>query len=526
MGLNWSFVDNRVPDFILRHTHMKLDSIVMTLQMQYPDNFYKRPEVSGGKEIALLENFFSRVNSGTLFQSKNPEDLHDLRDALQAAVIQLLDVKRPYLEVEKGLRWPYEAFRKSKPFFEDMVQKETSPVLKTEALLFLARLPFPGQWQYLIEAEQACRQQPEISYLLRCETDNIQRKIKNRAQKTYRIRRFCQILKRPQLPGEKGILRIFSLPYLFTDKRLLDQLTRHYMLYVEPTAGVMYRHTWLRAFSRLPEPCFFGVAGREDTEYISSQPGIITIGLAHADFLEDDKTINLNSEKQFDIVFIGTFDEMRRKRHLRMLELLLHPKLSHTTALIIGQGSNENIRIFNENVKHSGLSDRVTVLSNRPRKEIPEYLARCRLAVHLALHENGCRCIYEYFRSDVPCVISSYSAGVNFKIFNPETGMAVPDTDLADAICHALENRTAFSPRHWFLLHSGSVNGSERLNAFFKKFFSHQGYDWTEDIVPLGSGGANRYVNPSHYERFRPDFQILLDIFTRKARFPVKLTVD
>ena len=474
----------------------------------------------------MLEDFFSRIESGTLFQSQNQKDLRKLRDALQGAFIQLLDDKRPYLEAEKGILWPYETLRKCKSFFEERIQNNSPSFLKEQALLFLARLPFPGQWKYLIEAKETLPHGSEIKNLHRFETDIIQKKIEQRAQKTYRIRRFCQILKQPHLPAEKGILRIFSLLYLFIDKGLLEQLTRHYVLYVEPTAGVMYRHTWLRAFSRLPDPCIFGVAGNEDTEYINSQPGIITTELAHADFLEDDVTIDLNCEKQFDIVFIGTFDEMRRKRHLRMLNLLLHPKLSHATALIIGQGNKANIRMFNETVQHYGLSDRVTVLANRPRKEIPDYLARCRIAVHLALHENGCRCIYEYFRSDVPCVISSYTAGVNFKIFNPETGMAVPDTDLPEAICHALENRTAFSPRHWFLSHSGSVNGSARLNRQFKKFFSDRGYDWTKDIVPLGSGGANRYVESSHYERFRPDFQMLFDIFTRKARFPVRVTVD
>ena len=481
---------------------------------------------SGEKEIAMLEEFFSRIESGTLFQSQSQKNLRKLRDALQGAFIQLLDDKRPYLEAEKGILWPYETLRKCKSFFEERIQNNSPSFLKEQALLFLARLPFPGQWKYLIEAKETLPHGSEIKNLHRFETDIIQKKIEQRAQKTYRIRRFCQILKQPHLPAEKGILRIFSLLYLFIDKGLLEQLTRHYVLYVEPTAGVMYRHTWLRAFSRLPDPCIFGVAGNEDTEYINSQPGIITTELAHADFLEDDVTIDLNCEKQFDIVFIGTFDEMRRKRHLRMLNLLLHPKLSHATALIIGQGNKANIRMFNETVQHYGLSDRVTVLANRPRKEIPDYLARCRIAVHLALHENGCRCIYEYFRSDVPCVISSYTAGVNFKIFNPETGMAVPDTDLPEAICHALENRTAFSPRHWFLSHSGSVNGSARLNRQFKKFFSDRGYDWTEDIVPLGSGGANRYVESSHYERFRPDFQMLFDIFTRKARFPVRVTVD
>jgi len=484
------------------------------------------PQDSGDKEVAALEDFFSRVRSGTLLNSENEKDLETLRNTIHDALIQLLDDKRPYLEAEKGVLWPYETFRKYRSFFEERIRSRCSSFQKKQALLFLARFPFPGQWKYMLDAEEILPDQSEIRSLHAIEADIIQQKIEQRAQRVYRIRRFCQILKRPRLPAEKGILRIFSLLYLFTDRRLLERLSRHYVLYIEPTAGVMYRHTWLRAFSRLTDPCVFGVSGKEDTVYINSQPGIVTTDLAHADFLQDDITVRTGGEKRYDLVFVGTYDDMRRKRHLRFLTLLQHPGLIHATALVIGQGKGANIRKFIQSVEALGLSNRVTILSNRPRKEIPRYLARCRMGVHLALHENGCRCIYEYFRSDLPCVVSSYSAGVNFTIFTPQTGMAVPDRDLPGAIRHVLENRARFSPRSWFLSHSGSINSSNRLNRIFTELFSEWGYEWTEDIVPLGSGGANRYVKPSHYEKFRPDYYMLFDMLTRQERFPVRITVD
>lgn len=498
----------------------------MIIENRHACNPYDSSQDSGEKEVAALEDFFSRVISDTLWESASEKDLETLRDTLQDALIQLLDAKRPYLEAEKGVLWPYETFRKYRSFFEERMRNRFSSFQKKQALLFLARLPFPGQWKYMIDAEETLRDQSEIKKLHAFEADIIQKKIAQRRQRVYRIRRFCQILKRPRLPAEKGVLRIFSLLYLFTDRRLLERLSRHYVLYVEPTAGVMYRHTWLRAFSRLTDPCIFGVSGKEDTVYINSQPGIVTTDLAHADFLQEDITLNTSGEKQYDLVFVGTYNEMRRKRHLRFLTLLQHPKLTSATALVIGQGKDEKIREFIRSVEALGLSDRVTILCNRPRKEIPGYLSRCRMGIHLALHENGCRCIYEYLRSDLPCVVSSCSAGVNFEIFTPQTGMVVPDRDLPGAIRHVLENRARFSPRSWFLSHSGSINSSNRLNRIFKRLFSEWGYEWTEDIVPLGSGGANRYVELSHYEKFRSDFFVLFDLFTRHEKFPVRITVD
>jgi hypothetical protein len=49
---------------------------------------------------------------------------------------------------------------------------------------------------------------------------------------------------------------------------------------------------------------------------------------------------------------------------------------------------------------------------------------------------------------------------------------------------------------------------------------------WREDIVPLASSGANRYVDNLHYERFRPEFKVLMKIFHQQAYLPMPLDVD
>jgi hypothetical protein len=142
------------------------------------------------------------------------------------------------------------------------------------------------------------------------------------------------------------------------------------------------------------------------------------------------------------------------------------------------------------------------------------------------LHENGCRSIYEILRSNLPCVISTSMAGVNPAIINSQTGIAAPDRDLARAISKALQEREKFAPRAWFLTYSGSANSSRMLNDQLKAIFLEQGYLWQEDIVPLASSGANRYVDNVHYERFRPEFEGLLKIFRQQAHLPMPLDVD
>jgi hypothetical protein len=217
---------------------------------------------------------------------------------------------------------------------------------------------------------------------------------------------------------------------------------------------------------------------------------------------------------------------MPRKRHAHMVELLRHPLLHQQTALFMGRGATHNVDAFKQLIQTAGLSARVSVRDNLLRQDVPHCLAQCKVGVQISLHENGGRSIYEFLRSDLPCVVATSMAGVNIAIFNEQTGIAAPDRDLPRAILRALENREKFSPRNWFLRHSGSTNSSLKLNDQLKAIFSDLGYSWQEDIVPLTSGGASRYIDRSHYLQLRPQFEELLKIFQNQARLPISSRLD
>ena len=476
--------------------------------------------------ISRLEHFFERVDSQRLFDSTDATYFRRLRDEIWDALIQLLVWQRSFLEAERGFDWPYAGFRKRVSFFEKAAREPVDPFIQKQACLFLARLPFPGQWRWLARVQNDFGSDPEIKSFLKLEAQRIAEKLNKKKQKQYMLRHFCQILKKPRLPEEKGILRIFSLPYLFVNPELLKALNRLYFLYVEPPWGIVFRHAWLRPFSTLADPTLFGLNCEEDAAFMRSQPGILTTVLAHADFMQDDKTLDFEQEKRFDLIFNATFDDMPRKRHAYMLELLQHPLLSRLTALFIGRGDARNVDACKLQIEAAGLSSRVTVRDNLLRQDVPGQLAQCKIGVQISLHENGCRSIYEFLRSNLPCVISTSMAGVNPAIINAQTGIAAPDRDLARAISKALAQREKFAPRDWFLTHSGSLNSSRMLNDQLKAIFLERGYLWREDIVPLASSGANRYADNLHYARFRPEFEELLKIFQQQSHLPMPLDVD
>ncbi len=395
---------------------------------------------------------------------------------------------------------------------------------RNEARKYLTLLPVPGQWERLTAAERNGPQDPEIQGFLSEEKAKLARKVRKKAEKSFRVRHLMQVLKAPRGPKEKGILRIFSLPYVFADPKVLEPLSRRYVLFVEPTMGVIWRHTWGRYFGRMDVPTFYGLGGSEDRAFLRTQSGVVPLPLAHADFLEERPPEPKPPFPRYDLVFNGTFDDPGRKRHQRMLELLTDPRLETKTAIFLGRGSESAVQAFRASVSRYGLNKRLSVHANVPRREVPKLLALCRLGVHLSLCENGCRAIYEFFREDLPCVASSAMAGTNMSIFNPETGLAVPDDELVDAILRVLSHRDRFNPRAWFLRESGSRVSSRKLNEYFKNAFLEMGMEWTEDIVALGSSGASRYVSKEDESRFAGDHQWIARTVGRGSSYGVRIS--
>jgi hypothetical protein len=472
-------------------------------------------------KLNQLRSFLARVDEGALFDD-DPQYYSARRRELGQAVIDLLLHHRPFLEEETGLLWPYRELAKRVDCLADWVRQGQTPLIRKEARLFHAFLPFPGQWRALLTAGRELEDDPELKAFLLAEQGKITDKIRGKQVGEYRLRHCCQILKRPNLPREKGILRIFSRPYLFADAGLLQRVNRLYIVYMEPPWAVLARHPWLRAYAQMEDPAVIGVGGREDEAFLAGQSGIVTTRLAHGDFLEEGDA-PAEGKKEFDLVFNGTFDEMERKRHVFLLDLLSRPPLDNLTALFLGRGSAGNIDIFRQRVKERGLDDRVTLLTNLRRREVPEHLARCRVGVLTSQNENGCRSVYEYLRADLPCVVSSSMAGLNFDLITQETGMAVSDGQLPNALRYVLQRRESFSPRAWFLRHSGSRLSSLRLNGEMKNLFRRLGYDWREDIVPLRGSGATRYLDETGFQLFRDEFERLLAIL--QPCCPVRLSL-
>ena len=468
------------------------------------------------RPVDALRAFFSAVDSGSLFASNDPAALRAVREKVSFALERLLVWERPELEAGEGLAWPYEGFRsRYDVFLSHAESREASPGLshftRMQARLFLALLPFPMQWRRLLELETRFPDEPEVRDFLLREKRNIDNKLADKGEKKYKLRHFCQVLKSYESPASKGVLRIFSLPYLFIGRDLLARISSRYILYIEPPMGIVFRHAWHRHFTAMPDPPLFGLGGEEDRAFVSAQFNAETTPLCHGDYLEDfpDKVAPI-APKRFDVVFNASFDDAPRKRHETMLDLLQHPRLSGATALFLGRGSESNVASFRRRVHESGLSNRITSLVNLPRLEIPQLLAQCRMGVHLSLYENGCRAIYEFFRSGLPCVISSSMAGMNLDLFNPLTGMAVPDRELPSAISSVLSNTSAFQPRRWFTMQSGSFHSTRGLCEVLEALFQRHGYVMDRDIAHLGSSGASRYANPDDIDSFHLDFKWLL----------------
>jgi hypothetical protein len=484
--------------------------------------------VTNHQALQVIEQFLELADSGLFFVGADDEFLRSLRQAVAAALHRLLVWERPWLEAQRGILWPYQELAQRYHLFQQLAEDAAEPLRQQQAALFLALLPFPRQWQWLLRVEQQFGAISELRAFQTAETRSVADKIDHKPQKSYKLRHFCQVLKGYRGTREKGILRIFSIPYLLValHPQVLSRISERYVIFAEPPMGVVFRHTWWRHFAALSDPCVMGVGSPEDGLFLRQQASVEVVPLAHGDFLEDREPERPGVSKDYDIVFNATFDDMPRKRHELMLELLRHPLLSKARALFLGRGSEENVAALGRMLRQRGLEGRVTIVANVRREDVPGYLAKCRMGVHLSLYENACRSIYEFFREDLPCVISSSMAGMNPDIFNDQTGATVHDDNLPQAIAFTLQHAERFTPRHWFVDHSGSRHSSRRLNEVFRTLFAHWGYEWHGDIVPLSSSGANRYAEAADYRCFHDDFAWLLDCLRQAAANPSLFTLE
>lgn len=478
--------------------------------------------------LTTVDHFIEQTDKGTLFNSTEGAFYTAMRRDLRIALVDLLFWRRPEVERKRGIFSIYDLFTQRLSLFESYANGPDAFTVR-EAMFFLAFLPFPGQWKWIEKVSKCYADHLEVQLFLKDEKSRIQKKIQKKQFKTFKLKHFCQILKPPALPGEKGVLRIFSMPYLFFSvPHLLKKISSHYFLYVEPAAGINFRHEWLRVYATLNDPVLFGLSSPEDRRFMGSQPGLINTSLAHGDYLKPFRDLpakekNPPSLKRYDIVFNNTFDERQRKRHTLMLKLMQHPLLEKITVLFLGRGSHENVEGFIQEIRENGLEKRAYVVANIMRREVPGYLAQCRAGVHLALQENGCRAVYEYLRSDLPCIISRATAGMNMEIITPETGIAAGDFELAQAIAQVLDNPSQYHPAQWFQRNSGSLHSSKALNRILKKHYAEPHGSWQKDIVPLTSSGLGRYARKEDYEAFKPYFKELLDLFLQEKTLPITL---
>jgi hypothetical protein len=338
------------------------------------------------ESIATVDKFFSLIDSGDLFTESDPIFHRKLRSDVLAALSYLLYWGRHILEETKGLSWPYDGLQKRYHILKELAEGEKNSSLQRQALFFLALLPFPRQWSNLFKVEELYRDDVEIREFLSEEKQKVSDRLQKKVQKVYKLRHFCQVLKAPGKENEKGVLRIFALPYLMANYKLFHQLNRRYILYVEPPWGVVFRHTWLRNLSTAEDACVFGVGSADDILFLNSQPQMVPTPLAHGDYLSENDAVVLDQRKEYDLVFNGTYDDIPRKRHELMLELLQHQLLIDKRALFLGRGREENVEQFKSLVSRVGLEDRVTVMANILRQDVPSQLTRCIMGVHLSLN--------------------------------------------------------------------------------------------------------------------------------------------
>jgi hypothetical protein len=110
--------------------------------------------VTNHQALQVIEQFLELADSGLFFVGADDEFLRSLRQAVAAALHRLLVWERPWLEAQRGILWPYQELAQRYHLFQQLAEDAAEPLRQQQAALFLALLPFPRQWQWLLRVEQ------------------------------------------------------------------------------------------------------------------------------------------------------------------------------------------------------------------------------------------------------------------------------------------------------------------------------------------------------------------------------------
>lgn len=321
---------------------------------------------------------------------------------------------------------------------------------------------------------------------------------------------------------EPGVVHVkFSETISELPRRIdIDALTPYYRLVLEPSwtglcdPGILqYLHTARTNIILAPDPTDYALI-----EMLAGK--LVPIGLGPCDWVDPRiAEPHLGAKKEFDIVMNSNWSTW--KRHGLLFNTLRSLPASTRIALIGGAVDGTNVDRIIRLARYFGVAKQVTIFERISHKDVMRVVCAARCSVLLSLKEGANRSLAESMFCDVPVLLLNEHVGGIRKNVVPETGVLVPERQLASGLMRLIEAAPNMNPRAWALENIACSASSACLNDALKAVAANESETWSEDIVVRANSPEATYYSTDVRQRLAPSNELLKEFVRGRRATPI-----
>jgi glycosyltransferase involved in cell wall biosynthesis len=316
------------------------------------------------------------------------------------------------------------------------------------------------------------------------------------------------VLKVPRIEGsevvEKGALIVkFTETFapLFNE---LDvrRLAKYFRIILEPS-WVGYSVPELLIWTQLgPEKVIVLAPYQPDFDSLrAGQSNLFPVTLGPADWVNPARfTKREGTAKDYDAIYVANFNPIKRvDRYLRAVVRVSRHRPSYRAALVcagLGKETPYGQDILATIAWAKGHAN-LEFFHSVTQRQLNDLLNRAKVNVLVSLREGANKCLAEGLFAGTPALLIDECACGNHRHITAETGRAVADRELEDALIQFTDHDEAFRPREWAEKHISPIASTRELSRVVRELELAQGFQWTTDLIPKMNQPELAYVNPS-----------------------------
>jgi len=333
-----------------------------------------------------------------------------------------------------------------------------------------------------------------------------------------------RVLKPYIAPNEKGALHVMFSEDISALPNVVDlaTLNTYFRLVLEPSwtgycdPGILqYARANCRNIVMAPDAMDF-----DFIEALDSQ--LVPVSLGACDWV-DPRVAEpfLGTAKEFDIVMNAIWAPW--KRHHVLFSAMRRMKRKPKVALIgAGYDGGDVDRIARLAAFH-GVAECITVFERIPFEQVMQVVCSSRCCVLLTLKEGANRALAESMFCNVPVLLLAEYRGGAQKNVVPETGLIVPERDLARNLERSVAGEFSFAPRRWALENISCIASTAVLNHRLSAVAKLDGEAWTRDIVVRSNSPESKYFDPADDSALAESNAAVADFIQRQRSIPVSV---